>query len=109
MGIFGTKQLPGASSPSILIEIPGKNYKHSIETEAILGPTLRPKSLGKDGKVVDLEPVHVRAEPQLLREDPPPIVVGVVGQPRMISPEEFQRLGAEGAVTSTIDPSDFMR
>jgi len=43
--VFGTKQLNGAQSPSVDIEIAGKPHKHTLQTEAITGPQMTPKSL----------------------------------------------------------------
>jgi len=42
--IFGTKQVPGANTPTVTIEIPGK-HKGTIDTQAITGPSMVPKSL----------------------------------------------------------------
>lgn len=43
--VFGTKQLPGAQNPQVDIEIAGKPHKHTVESHAIEGPEMKPKSL----------------------------------------------------------------
>merc|ERR1712232_1301316 len=35
----------GACNPEVLIAIPGKDFSHVIQTQAITGPTLVPKTL----------------------------------------------------------------
>lgn len=156
--VFGTKQLPGANAPSVEIGIDGKPHKHNLDTLAITGPQLTPKTLvtyylpgenlnfivseggnvlgdvqisgqdfhpaglegdlplmdpqtgnqgpgylmvkivplGVTGKMEDLAPVHIQSEAKIMAADPAPYVASTT-QPRSISPEEWQRLGDQGA------------
>jgi len=156
--VFGTKQLPGAEKPAVEISIDGKPHKHNLDTLAITGPQLTPKTLityylpgenlnfivseggnvlgdvqisgqdfhpnglegdlplmdpqsgnqgpgylmvkivplGVNGKMEELAPVHIQAESKPLPADPPAYVAST-SNPRAISPDEWQRLGEQGA------------
>lgn len=94
--IFGTKNLPGANQPTVTIEIPGK-HNGTIDTQAITGPTMVPKSLvtyitpGEGLMLIVSEQDQVLGAVELVSDDFYPN--GVEGDLPLTDPNSGQQAG----------------